>query len=353
MTAGLSPRPAAMWRSTQLSARFSRPPSNQRGHCDALESSSTRRYGVNQWKPRSRDHRVPVPLRLRDRAPLQLGERRDAVRGHEAADAVRAGASGSGRQMISGFGRHRALMIRPMRSVPGRSSRTKPPNEPPTVHWQARPRSRYHRADMTSRDAHGHEHDSPHSHDHAHEHGHGHRRSRPPAQRAAVGRPAPRAGARVAPDREGPGGPGRARRADRHLRDEGRPAERRARGGQGLGRLRRSGARLARRTATAAIAELGYIGRQGEDMVVAREHAARCTTWSCARSARATRGPCSASRPSGTSPRPTGRARSSIRAACCARSGSTCPRTSRSACGTRPPSSAISSCPSARRGPRA
>jgi hypothetical protein len=69
--------------------------------------------------------------------------------------------------------------------------------------------------------------------------------------------------------------------------------------------------------ATAAIAEFGFIGRQGEDMV-ALENRTRpgSATWSCARYAPAIRGRCSGRRPSGTSPRRTARAPSSIRAAC-------------------------------------
>jgi len=54
-------------------------------------------------------------------------------------------------------------------------------------------------------------------------------------------------------------------------------------------------------TGTAAIAELGYSGAQGEYMIVL-ENTPKCTTSSCARCARATRGRRSACRPRGTSP---------------------------------------------------
>ena len=65
--------------------------------------------------------------------------------------------------------------------------------------------------------------------------------------------------------------------------------------------------------ATAAIAELGFDGTQGEHMVVV-ENTPACTTSSSARSAPAIRGRPSGCRRSGTSPTPTGRARSSSRA---------------------------------------
>ena len=70
------------------------------------------------------------------------------------------------------------------------------------------------------------------------------------------------------------------------------------------------------RDGTAAIASLGFSGRGGEHMQVASRTRRTCTTSSSARYAPATRGRCSGCRRSGTSPRPIGRARSPIRAAC-------------------------------------
>src|SRR5688572_22444000 len=69
----------------------------------------------------------------------------------------------------------------------------------------------------------------------------------------------------------------------------------------------------------AAIDELGYRGRQGEDIVVLRTRR-RFTTSSSARCAPAIRGRCSGCRRSGTSRRRIARAPSSIRAACSASS---------------------------------
>src|SRR5882724_11840365 len=54
MIAGCSPRPASRWRSTQLSAKLIRPPSNQRGHWRPREASRTRVYGRVNRRPRSR-----------------------------------------------------------------------------------------------------------------------------------------------------------------------------------------------------------------------------------------------------------------------------------------------------------
>src|SRR5438445_9338639 len=54
MPAGGSPRPASTCRSTQLSAKFIRPPSNQRGHGTPRETSRTRVYGRLKRRPRSR-----------------------------------------------------------------------------------------------------------------------------------------------------------------------------------------------------------------------------------------------------------------------------------------------------------
>jgi nitrile hydratase len=52
--------------------------------------------------------------------------------------------------------------------------------------------------------------------------------------------------------------------------------------------------------ATAAIASLGYTGRQGEHMVAVPNTTTRCTTWWSAPCAAATPGRCSACRPPGT-----------------------------------------------------
>src|SRR6267142_603227 len=53
MMAGLAPRPASTWRSTQLSVKFRRPPGNHVGHSMPRASSSTRVYGVVHRTPRS------------------------------------------------------------------------------------------------------------------------------------------------------------------------------------------------------------------------------------------------------------------------------------------------------------
>src|SRR5215470_6281559 len=69
------------------------------------------------------------------------------------------------------------------------------------------------------------------------------------------------------------------------------------------------------------------------------------TTWSSARSARATRSPCSARHRPGTRARATGPGWSAIRAACCASSAARPARTSRSPCGTPPRSPGTWCCP--------
>ena len=81
---------------------------------------------------------------------------------------------------------------------------------------------------------------------------------------------------------------------------------------------------------TAAIAELGFKGPQGEHIVVVENDATRCTTSWSARCARATRGRCSACRRAGTRTRPTARGWCASRARCCPRWASTSPTTSRS-----------------------
>ena len=99
------------------------------------------------------------------------------------------------------------------------------------------------------------------AHDHDH-HGHDHDARRLASRRHGAARP--RAG--NAADREGLCRSGRARRLHRDLRDEDRPAQRRQGGGEGLERpgLSRAGCL---QDATAAIASLGFTGRQGEHMV--------------------------------------------------------------------------------------
>src|SRR4030095_8283457 len=53
MSAGCAPRPASMCRSTQLSAKFIRPPWNHRGHGNPRETSRTCVYGRVKRSPRS------------------------------------------------------------------------------------------------------------------------------------------------------------------------------------------------------------------------------------------------------------------------------------------------------------
>ena len=92
-------------------------------------------------------------------------------------------------------------------------------------------------------------------------------RSRPRARRLASRRHrAARPRARNAADREGLCRPGRARRLHRDLRDEDRPAQRRQGRGEGLDRSGLTASWLFE-DATAAIASLGFTGRQGEHMV--------------------------------------------------------------------------------------
>ncbi len=92
--------------------------------------------------------------------------------------------------------------------------------------------------------------------------------------------------------------------------------------------------------ATGAIAEMGFVGRQGEDMVVLENsptvhHLVVCTLCSCY-----------------PWPLLTGPVRFSTRAACSESSAWRLPRTSRCASGTARPSSATWSCRSARPAPR-
>ena len=136
-----------------------------------------------------------------------------------------------------------------------------------------------------------------------HEHHHGARPRRARPRLRAVRDAAPRPRARDDPHREGLRRSRRARRADRDLRDEGRPAQRRARRREGVGRSRvpRAGCSP---TAARAIAVARLRRPPGREHRRAGEHAATSTTWSSARSARATRGRCSGCRRSGTSRAP-------------------------------------------------
>ena len=151
-----------------------------------------------------------------------------------------------------------------------------------------------------------------HDHDHPHE------------QLGTVRDAAARARARNHPDREGLHRPGGARRHRRDLRDQDRPAQRRPRRRQGLGRSRvQAGA--ARRTPPRRSARWAMSARSATTWSRSRTRRS-ATTWSCARCAPAIRGKCSACRRSGTSRRPTARARSRIRAACWPTSASTLPK---------------------------
>ena len=102
------------------------------------------------------------------------------------------------------------------------------------------------------------------------------------------------------------------------------PAQRRPRGGQGLGRSRLP--RAAVQGCHARDRRARLCRPPGRAHRRAGEHAASGTTWSCARCAPVIRGRCSACRRSGTSRRPTARARSPIRAACSRISASALPK---------------------------
>ena len=102
--------------------------------------------------------------------------------------------------------------------------------------------------------------------------------------------------------------------------------------------------------ATAAIAELGYGGRQGEHMIAVENTPKVHNLVVCTRCVPAIPGLCSDCRPSGTSPLPIARAPSSIRKAYSPNSVLLCRTTLKSASGIRPPRSAISFCPSGRPG---
>ena len=103
--------------------------------------------------------------------------------------------------------------------------------------------------------------------------------------------------------------------------------------------------------ATAAIAELGYGGPQGEHMVVVENtpkvhNVVVCTLCSCYP------WPVLGLPPRWYKSAASGRGWCASRASCCARWASTCPRASRSASGTRARRSAIWSSPSGRPGRR-
>ena len=102
------------------------------------------------------------------------------------------------------------------------------------------------------------------------------------------------------------------------------PAQRRARRRQGLERSGLQAGAARRRLQGGAHARPREPGRRPSGR--GREHAASSTTWSSARCAPVIRGRCSACRRSGTSRRPTARARSRTRAACSPISASSCRR---------------------------
>ena len=143
----------------------------------------------------------------------------------------------------------------------------------------------------------------------------------------------------------------RARRADRHLRDQVGPQT--APGWwRGPGSIRPS-RRGCCSDATAAIASLGFAGRQGEHMLVVENtrrsaqprglHAVLLLSMAGAGAAAGLVQIGAVSR--ARRDRPARRARAS--------SAWSCPRTSRSGSGTRPPRCVIWCCPSGRRGPKA
>ena len=150
---------------------------------------------------------------------------------------------------------------------------------------------------------------------------------------------------------KGAGRPGGARRDRRALRDADRAAQRRAGGGAGLerSRVRRLAAagrhrrhRLARLWRAAGRAHAGGL-----------QHARRAQPRRLHALLLLPAGRCSACRRSGTSPRPTARARSSTRAGCWPNSALTLDRrTRRSGSGIRPPSCATWWCRCGRRAPR-
>src|SRR5213083_1509014 len=83
MIAGLSPRPASRFLSTQLSVKFRSPPGNHRGHSIPRAASSTRVYGFVQRTPRSRT----TASQYHSGSSLHRFQRADLVGPHEPPDA--------------------------------------------------------------------------------------------------------------------------------------------------------------------------------------------------------------------------------------------------------------------------
>ena len=173
-------------------------------------------------------------------------------------------------------------------------------------------------------------------------------RSRPrsSASGSPIGRGPAGQSPRIAARREGPRRSRGARRRGRQLRNQDRPAQRRAGRGAGVGRPgvqeATAGRRRPRRSRSSDIPAV-----RARTWWSSRIRRKSTTSW-CARCARAIRGRSSASRPSGTSPHRIDPAPSSIRAGSCTSSASNCLRTSRSASGTAPRRSVISCCRSVR-----
>ena len=159
-----------------------------------------------------------------------------------------------------------------------------------------------------------HDHDHEHHGDHGHDHSHDH---------SELSETALRVRALESMLTRRAGRPRRARRHRRDLRDEVGPRNGAQRGGQGLDRSGLQGASA--RGRDGGDRRAGLQRPAGRAHGRGREHARTCTTSSSAPCAPAIRGPCWACRRSGTSPRPTARARSSIRAACWPSSASTLP----------------------------
>ena len=164
--------------------------------------------------------------------------------------------------------------------------------------------------------AHEHTHDGRHDHEHGHDHDHDHSEIGPDGPARA------RAGNRARG--QGLYRPGRARRPDRHLPDPHRPAQRRARGRQGL--VRPGVPRLAAgampprpspRWATAAARASTWwrVENTPQRAQPGGLHAVQLLPLAGARACR---------RP-GTRARPTARARCATRAACWPTSASRCP----------------------------
>src|SRR5215475_12984297 len=101
MSAGLSPRPASRWRSTQLSVKLSRPPGNQAGQAGPREPSRTLSGGRSQRRPRSRTTAVQYhSMSATDRRCSSASEPSPWARMRRAMRA-RSATAGVGRQTIS------------------------------------------------------------------------------------------------------------------------------------------------------------------------------------------------------------------------------------------------------------